>query len=449
MIFDGKQIAEATRGTLAQDGPAGPILTDSRRVTPGSWYVALAGERFDGHDFLAHAAAAGCAGAVVSRRPEGWTRGLVLVPDTLVALQDLGRAVRRGFHGPVVGITGSAGKTSTRVMIVEVLRALGRVHHTEGNLNNHIGLPLTLLATPPDADVMVLEMGMNHRGEIALLQEIGAPNVRVITNVGAAHVEGCGSIEGVALAKQEMFDGARAGDVVCVNDDDPRIRAMPVPSGVRVVRYGRSSSCDVRLTDVAIDPARLQTRLRIETPDGPVLARLDVPGAHLAINAAAAVAVAYVLRVPVETMGPAIARFQPEGMRNRFERIGRFLVMDDAYNANAVSMAAALDTLAALPGPRIAVLGDILELGPEEAAIHRDVLLRATSLPIDRVFVTGPRMAAAASDVPGVRVFSDVDALAATLADELPDATPSVLVKGSRGARMERVTDRLRAPGGK
>src|SRR5262245_28273174 len=142
MIFTGTQIAAATRGQLLADGPAGPVQTDSRRLAAGAWFVALTGEKFDGHAFLAMAAAAGCAGAVVSKVPEGWTKGLVVVPDTLVALQDLGRSVRRGFAGPVVGITGSAGKTSTRVMVVEVLRALGRVHHTEGNLNNHIGLPL-------------------------------------------------------------------------------------------------------------------------------------------------------------------------------------------------------------------------------------------------------------------------------------------------------------------
>ena len=444
MIFDARTIAAATGGTLHQDGGAGPVGTDSRRVAPGSWFVALSGEKFDGHDFLGVAEASGAAGALVSRMPARWSAGLVEVPDTLVALQDLARFVRKGFPGPVVGITGSAGKTSTRVMVVEVMRSLGVIHHTQGNLNNHIGLPLTLCHLPPDADAMVIEMGMNHRGEITLLQDIAAPTVRLITNVGAAHVEGCGSIDGVAAAKQELFDGAHAGDTLCVNLDDPFIAAMPIPEGVRVITWGRHPDAQIRLTDVGVDGARLQTRLRIETPDGTVRATLDVPGEHLALNAAAAVAVAFALRVPVELLGPALARFQPEGMRNRIERIGGVSVLDDAYNANPVSMLAALRTLGALSGRRFAVLGDMLELGSAEASAHIEVLQAARAADLHEVWVTGPRMGLAAASVPGVRCFDDADTLAAALAEAVSEGD-SVLVKGSRGARMERVLERLRA----
>ncbi len=444
MIFSGAQIAAATGGQLVADGAAGPVTTDSRRVPAGSWFVALHGDRFDGHAFLGHAAAAGCAGAVVSVAPEGWERGLVVVPDTLVALQDLGRLVRRQLDVPVVGITGSAGKTSTRVMVADVLSERGRVHHTAGNLNNHIGVPLTLCATPPDAELLVLEMGMNHPGEIALLQEIGAPDIRLITNVGAAHVEGCGSIEGVASAKQELFDGARPGDVLLVNDDDRYIRVMPTPAHARVVRYGRGEHCLIRLTDVSVDPERLQTRLRVDTPDGTVRAVLGTPGVHLAENALAAVAVGFILRIPVERIGAALARFAPEGMRNRVERLGGVLLIDDAYNANPVSVAAALRTLAALPGRRIAVLGDMLELGDSEVQAHREVLALAQALPIARVLVTGTRMAAGARADSGVEVHADVDTLIAALLADLRTGD-TILVKGSRGARMERVLDALRA----
>lgn len=445
MIFDGAAIAAATGGALMHDGPAGPIVTDSRKIEAGAWFVALVGDRFDGHAFLPQAAAAGCAGILASHAPEGWDRGFVRVPDTLVALQDLGRAVRRGFIGPVVGITGSAGKTSTRVMVVEVLRSLGRVHHTVGNLNNHIGVPLTLLAAPDDADAMVLEMGMNHLGEIALLQDIGAPTVRVITNVGAAHVEGCGSLEGVALAKQEIFDGARPGDTCVVNVDDARIAAMPVPDGVRVVRFGACSDAEVRLERVDIDPDALTTRLAIRTPTGRLEVTLDTPGAHLAVNATAAAAVACALGIPDAAIGPALARFQPEGMRNRIERLRGALVMDDAYNANPLSMDAALRALAALPGRRVAALGDMLELGTVEADCHRDVLACALSLPIDAVFVTGPRMSAAAAALGDARVraFDDVASLGEALEPWFAPGR-AVLVKGSRGARMERVLERLR-----
>jgi UDP-N-acetylmuramoyl-tripeptide--D-alanyl-D-alanine ligase len=446
MIFDGVRLAEAARGRLVGDGPAGALGTDSRRVAPGSWFVALSGDRFDGHDFLSHARASGCAGALVSRVPEGWDRGLVVVADTLVGLQNVGRYVREGFLGPVVGITGSAGKTSTRVMVKDVLGAVGNVHFTQGNLNNHIGVPLTLCALPPDADAMVIEMGMNHPGEIRLLQEIARPTIRLITNVGPAHVEGCGSIEGVAAAKQELFDGAQVGDVLCVNLDDPWVAAMPVADGARVVTYGTSANATIRLTDVAVDGERMQTRLRLETPDGSVRATLDVPGAHLAINAAAAAAVAFALRIPIETVGPALCRFAPEGMRNRVERIGGAAVLDDAYNANPTSMIAALRTLAALGGRRVAVLGDMLELGGAEDLGHADVLAAATSLGIEHIWVTGERMARVAPLYASVRVFPDAAALGEALVQELQVGNgDAVLVKGSRGARMERVLERLRA----
>lgn len=443
MIFDAATIAHATRGELVQPGAAGPITTDSRRVPPGAWFVALSGDRFDGHEFLGVVAASGAAGAVVSRAPAGWTRGLVLVPDTLTALQDIASFAREEFHGPVIGITGSAGKTSTRVMVVEVLRALGNVHHTQGNLNNHIGLPLTLCAMPPDADVLVVELGMNHLGEIDRLQAIARPTVRLITNVGAAHVEGCGSLDGVSRAKQELYDGAVGGDILCVNLDDPRISAMPIPEGVRVVTYGTGPEATIRLTDVGIDPERLQTRIRIETPDGTVRATLEVPGMHLAINAAAATAVAWALRVPLDGIGPALSRFQPEGMRNRVEHVGGVAVLDDAYNANPISMLAALTTLASLRGRKFAALGDMLELGGEEAHAHAEVLAAAAAA-ADKVWVTGPRMSDAAQNLPSVRTFVDAEALADALVAALTEGDV-LLVKGSRGARMERVVERLRA----
>ncbi len=473
MMFDSTLIARATRGTAVAAGGPGPLLTDTRRLQRDAWFVALVGDTFDGHAFLAHALAAGCAGAVVSDRskvPEGWKAGLVVVPDTLVALQDLARAARHAISVPVVGVTGSAGKTTTRVMIAEVLRSVPvggdeaprRVHHTQGNLNNHIGLPLTLCATPPDAEFVVLELGMSHLHEIELLAEISMPDVRVITNVGAAHVEGCGSVANVALAKQEIFDGARFGDACVVNDDDPRIAGMPIPFGARKLRFGRGGDCEIRLTDVSVDVDRLQTRVRIETPAGAVRAVLDVPGLHLAECALAAVAVGFALRVPVETMGPALGRFKPEGMRNRIERVHGVVVIDDAYNANPISMAAALRTLAALPNAKVAVLGDMLELGVAEAESHRDVLRLGLSLGLT-LLVTGERMTKAASAIHHrvgkgtLHVYPDIEALGDAICKP-PQRVETIgfmpirrgdalLVKGSRGSRMERVLERWRAAG--
>ncbi len=465
MILRDEDIALGTGGRLQRPGPPGVVTTDSRRLAPGQWFLALSGDRFDGHSFLAHAREAGCAGAIARQVPEGWDRGFVQVEDGLTAVQELAAWVRRGFHGPVVGVTGSAGKTTTRAMIALVL---GQdepggpcVHATHGNLNNHIGLPLSILDAPVDADTWVLEMGMNHLGEIDLLQRIARPTVRLITNVGAAHLEGVGDLDGVARAKGELFAGALPGDICVVNRDDPRISALPLPEGVSVLRFGTarddsSIPLDVRLTDAHIDPASLSTRFRIETPGGGVvLGQVRSPGLHLAHDACAAIAVGVALRVPAERMAARLARYEPVGMRLRVElgpRGERFL--NDAYNANPVSMAASLQTLGSITGlRRLALLGDMLELGSDEARAHDEVLERvlqaqqASELAV--VGLVGPRFAAAVARrgaAPGehLLVEADSEALGQRLAPLLlPDDV--VLLKGSRGIAMERTLHTLRS----
>lgn len=451
-MFRAEELAEATGGELVSTGAAGPLATDSRRLRLGDWFVALVGDRFDGHSYLRHAAAAGCAGIIAQHAPEGWDRGFVRVPDTLAALQDVARYARRGFHGPVVGITGSAGKTTTRAMTALALGALGEVHATVGNLNNHIGVPLTILGAPLSASAWVLEMGMNHLGEIALLQDVGQPTVRLITNVGAAHTEGVGGIAGVARAKQELFDGARPGDTCIINDDDPVIRAMPLPEGVRVVRFGSGEGCDVRLTDVAVDPKTMATRFRVEGALGVGLGRIQSPGVHLAHNAAAAIAVAVALHLPIEAATAALSAYEPVGARQRIERLpSGVTVINDAYNANPLSTAASLKTLAALSARRrVALLGDMLELGGAEAASHQEMLSLARELPLDRVGLAGPRYAAAHRSLGApadVLVAPDADQLGALVAGELAEGDV-VLLKGSRGMTMERILSHLSRVGG-
>jgi UDP-N-acetylmuramoyl-tripeptide--D-alanyl-D-alanine ligase len=357
---------------------------------------------------------------------------------------DLARFVRAHFTGPVVGITGSAGKTTTRALVGLVATGLGKVHQTVGNLNNHVGVPLTILAAPLDADVWVIEMGMNHLGEIAVLQDIAAPTVRLITNVGAAHLEGVGSLEGVAKAKGELFDGARPGDICCVNVDDPRVRALPVPAGVRVLRYGSESDCDVRLSDALVDPHQLVTRFRVESGASVVRGVLPSPGLHLAHDACAAIAAGVALRVPFEGMGKALARYEPVGMRLRIEDgPQRSKVINDAYNANPMSMEASLRMLASLPDKaaggvrRIAVLGDMLELGSEEAAAHRATLELAHSLKLDGIFAAGPRFRPTAEAL-GIVWAPDAPSLGPLVYASLGEGDV-VLVKGSRGMGMERV----------
>ena len=447
MIFTAAALAQATGGELVRSGEAGLIDTDSRRLRRGSWFVALTGARFDGHTYLPHADAAGCAGCIAQRVPEGWSRGFIRVPDTLLALQDIARYARAGFDGPVVGITGSAGKTTTRAMTGLTLSSLGPVHQTAGNLNNHIGLPLTLLAAPADAAAWVIEMGMNHRGEIDLLQDISRPTIRLITNVGAAHTEGVGGIEGVAQAKGELFDGARPGDVCIINHDDPHVRALPLPEGVRIIRFGTTADCDVQLTAAAVDPDTLHTRFRVQTPTGVVLSEIRSPGTHLAMNAAAAIAVGEALRCPTKAMAHAISQYEPVGARQRIVAIdGGPVVLNDAYNANPLSTAASLRTLAAITGRRrVALLGDMLELGDLEASGHAEMLDLAQNLSLDLIGLAGPRYAAAwqAAGAPDT-VLSAPDALslAAQISDQIGPGDV-VLLKGSRGIAMERLLDTL------
>jgi len=447
MILDAQLMAEATSGVLVRDADPGRVCTDTRKLAPGDWFLTLKGERFDAHDFLPQAHAAGIAGTIASHVPQGWDRGFIEVPDGLKALQDIARRIRRDYRGPVVGITGSTGKTTTRVMIGLALEPLGVIHQTTGNLNNHIGVPLTILDAPVGADAWVLEMGMNHLGEIDLLAEIGQPTVRIITNVGAAHLEGVGSIERVAQAKGELFDGARPGDILCINADDPHICSLPTPEGVRLIRYGLSMDSDVRLTDAAIDPTTLETRFRIETPTGRVLGTLPSPGLHLAHNAAAAVAVARALRVPTERLGALLGRYAPVGMRLRVEDgPGHIRVINDAYNANPMSMAASLKTLCSVPrtegARRIALLGDMLELGPDEVAAHREIIELAQGLDLDVLGLAGPRFAAAAGSSSPHLLADDAIGLARLLKNQLRPGDV-VLLKGSRGLAMEGVLSAL------
>jgi len=437
--FDGAQIAAATGGVCHTAGPAGAIVTDTRKIQPGDWFLALVGDRFDGHDFLDVAAAAGAAGCVVEREPgPAWTAGIVQVLDTTRALQDLGRSVRAGFVGPVVALTGSSGKTTTRALIALAVAPLGVVHQTSGNLNNHFGVPMTLLATPPDADVLVIEMGTSSPGEIAVLADIAVPDVRLIVNVGPAHLEELGGLPGVAREKGALFDSARAGDVCCVLVDDPYIAKMALPEGVRVVTWGVGDA-DVRLLSAEVQAAQLATAARFGTPEGEVDVTIPAPGRHVALDAAGAIAVAVSLGVDPIAAARSLAGYAPVGMRmNPVRLLSGALVLNDAYNANPQSMIASLDVLASLPGRRVAVLGDMLELGEDAARWHTEVVAHAVGLGLERVLLFGGLMRAAAA---GSAVWFDGPEAVAQLlqAEEWLGVDDVVLLKGSRGAAVERV----------
>jgi UDP-N-acetylmuramoyl-tripeptide--D-alanyl-D-alanine ligase len=450
MILSTRDMAVATGGDLLQDAPAGPIHTDTRTLTEGAWFLALRGENFDGHAFLDTAAAAGCAGVVVDTPPAHWERGVLVVQDTLRALQDCAAAVRDTVDGPVIAVTGSAGKTTTRAMIESVLQSVGPVHATAGNFNNHVGLPLTLLAMPTDARVLVLEMGMSAPGEIQRLQEIARPNVRLITNVSLAHTEGLGDLAGVAACKQELFDGASPLDLLVVNADDPWVSAMPRPKETRLLLYGSSQGCDARLLDAYVDPQSFATRATFELPSQVIEVELAAPGRHVALDACAAAGVAHALGVDPLSIVRGLASWAPVGMRMQVERLADgVVVLNDAYNANPASTAAALQALSASGGSRhIALLGDMLELGSAESKAHEDVIRQASALGLALLGLVGPRYGdhvglARELHGPEVLVAEDSASLGELLKGRLQSGDV-VLLKGSRGMRMERVLDRLR-----
>lgn len=444
MKFSFEDIRTATNGQVIGASGLGQICTDTRTIQTGDWFLALVGERFDGHRFLLQAQENGAGGCIISEAPpKEWTGGCVRVADTTEALQDLGRYSRSLLQGPVVGLTGTTGKTTTRAMIACALSAEFRVHQTVGNLNNHLGVPMTLAATPVDAEAIVVEMGTSSPGEIGFLADLARPNVRIVLNVGAGHLEELGGLEGVAWEKGALIRSAVPGDLICVNLDDERVSGMVVPEGTRCVTWGSHSDADIRVHGVAVDGETLHTRAIYETPKGALRVCFNGPGEHLAHNGACALAVAYGLGLSLDKAASALCAYQPVGMRQRIEWIGkRVRVINDAYNANPVSMNTALETLAGLNGRRIAVLGDMLELGSDAVAYHRDVLIHATKLGLDQVVLMGRLFREANEDCQRVRWFSDTQNAVSFLRSYLRSGD-QVLFKGSRGSRVERILQSL------
>jgi UDP-N-acetylmuramoyl-tripeptide--D-alanyl-D-alanine ligase len=463
VIFTAHEFAAATGGELVREGTPGSVCTDTRVVRSGQWFLALTGERFDGDAFAADALAAGCAGLVSSRPPpENWTAGYVRVENTLAALQALASDVRRRFEGPVVGITGSVGKTTVRDLCALALDE-DQTHKTKGNLNNHVGLPLTILRTPPHARAWVLEMGMSAPGEIAALVAIARPNVRVVTNVAPAHLAGVGDVDGVARAKAEMFASAVDGDVCVLNADDARVMKMRLHRGSRSVSFGKlGSGADVEFLATGKDEEPVDRNaifplnaFRIRNKEETISVSLSEPGAHLAACAACAVAVAVSIGVPLVDAGKRISAFtSPEG-RMRVTRgvASEITVLDDAYNASPKSVSNAFETLrvARDRGHRtVVLLGDMLELGSASHDLHVDALTQCLDFGFDVIGVAGAAFASAAnrvaanrSDALRVVVAEDAEALWQKTRDSASIKGSVVLVKGSRGVGMERIARRL------
>ena len=442
----------ATACAARVSGPArefSSVSTDTRSLKPGALYVALRGENFDGHRFVERAIKVGAVGILASEPVDtGAEITLMQVADTLVALQQMAHASRLAFDGPVVAVTGSNGKTTTKEMIASVLRAHyggGAVLATVGNLNNHIGVPLTLLARKPSHRVAVIEMGMNHFGEIALLTRLTEPTIAVITNAAPAHLEGVGTLAGVAEAKGEVFAGLRAGGVAVLNADDYYLPYWQVLNRERAtITFGRTANANARGKSSAAPRSMLLHAVASSRTVGTMEIELPVEGEHNVSNALAAAAVGRALGVADEVIARGLADTVNVGGRLQSRAfINGTTLIDDSYNANPASMRAAAQVLIGHATPRYVVLGDMGELGASSDEMHESLAVDISKLPLDGVFTLGPRMKRVAH-VFGSRgqAFDDVDPLSETLYQRLtPGAT--LLVKGSRSMAMERVIKKL------
>jgi UDP-N-acetylmuramoyl-tripeptide--D-alanyl-D-alanine ligase len=464
--FELAEVLAATGGELVALGthtrfPG--VTTDSRRLRPGELFVAIRGETHDGHDFLAEAAARGAGGLVIERShaERSLACGVITVRDTLAALGDLAAFHRRRHRPRVIAVTGSNGKTTTKEMLAAILeRALGRgeVLRTLGTQNNLVGLPLTLLRLAAE-NAAILELGMNGPGEIWRLAEIAEPDVGVITCVAPAHLEGLGSIHGVAEAKAELYRRLRPSATAVVNADDPLVTASAQAFPGRKIAFGAAGegtpipAVGARaIRDHGLDGTEFQ--LVVERQEVPV--RLAVPGRHNVSNALAAAAAAHALGVDIKTLQAGLEAFQPPGMRMEVTQLPTGVtVLNDAYNANPASMAAALRTLAASRGRRrVAALGEMRELGAEAARAHRELGAAAAATRLDALFLLGAHADEARAGAEAAGMSAECIVVAAShpeLASRLRAycrAGDLLLLKGSRGAAMEEVLRLLQAEGG-
>jgi UDP-N-acetylmuramoyl-tripeptide--D-alanyl-D-alanine ligase len=459
LMLTAAMIATATGGTIAAGQPDTAIngfSIDSRTLKAGDLFFAIVAAR-DGHEFVEEALAKGAAGAVVHSIEGPVLRQvkravIIQVPDTTTALQDLGRFVRRESGARVIAITGSAGKTTTKETIAEFLAGTNRVSKNKGNLNNHLGLPLSLLELRHGADLAVVELGMNHAGEIRLLVSISEPNVRVWTNVGDAHLGHFESREAIADAKAEILEGAGPDDVLICNADDPLIMARAGGFRGRRITFGLTPGADIRgegVEDLGLDG----TRLAIHTPRGVMKVHTPLLGRGNVSNLLAAVAAAVHFDVPLEEIAERAARLRPAAHRGEIVRLpGGVTVIDDSYNSSPIALQRALEVLAheTRASRKAAVLGEMLELGEHSLALHRACGQAAAAAGLDRLIAIGGDAAQALAEA-AVQAGMPDDAVTWTAssgagADVVVPwlaAGDLILVKGSRGIGTDAVVKRI------
>ncbi|WP_333817281.1 UDP-N-acetylmuramoyl-tripeptide--D-alanyl-D-alanine ligase [Tabrizicola sp.] len=468
MLWSSSDAAQATGGRVTKPWQASGVSIDTRILAKGDLFVALKDAR-DGHDFVAQALEKGAAAALVSRVPEGVAEDapLLIVPDVLKALEALGAAARARTKAKVVGVTGSVGKTSTKEMLRAILSGQGSTHAAEASYNNHWGVPLTLARMPVDTDFAVIEIGMNHPGEIAPLARLARLDVAMITIVAPAHLEAFASIEGIAQEKAAIFDGLVAGGTAVFNADmatTPILRAKAAEVGAVAVGFGTGEGADWRLVEARIGDEA--TVCRATRRGEPLLYKVSSPGRHFALNALGALAVAEALGADPMIAAHDLGRWLPPAGRGQRERITLDIVeetyfdlIDDAFNANPASLAASLDVLiAAKPvdgigrvggGRRIAILGDMLELGPTEIELHAAVARHPGLSAVHVIHCVGPRMKALYAALPRAQRGEWVETAQELVprVRSLVDAGDILLVKGSKGVKVSLIVDVLRKMG--
>lgn len=412
------------------------ITIDSRNCPMGSIFFALKGERFDGNRYAGQALAAGCAYAVIDNPEYEEGERTILVDNVLKTLQQLAHHHRKILGIPVIGITGTNGKTTTKELLAAVLSTKFNTLYTEGNLNNQIGVPLTLLRLNHDHEMAVIEMGASHPGDIKELVDIVHPNYGIITNVGRAHLEGFGSFDGVIRTKGELYDYLRhAKGKIFINRENPYLQ--PIAKGIEQITYGYDDQAFASGQVVSSAPFLVfnwKQQGKIHTVETHLI------GAYNLDNVLAAVAVGRYFKIPAERISRAIAAYEPTNHRSQLMRTEANVLIIDAYNANPSSMKVALDNFIALPeGPKAVILGDMKELGPDSEALHREVARQIRTAGFDRVFLCGEEFARAGEPFD---TFPSTEALMEELRQR-PLRGYHVLIKGSHGMGLERIVELL------
>ncbi|MEM7358576.1 MAG: UDP-N-acetylmuramoyl-tripeptide--D-alanyl-D-alanine ligase [Pseudomonadota bacterium] len=443
------QIATAVSGQMHGDEVMlSGVSIDSRQSCENSLFVALDGERFDAHEFISQAEQNGAA-AVLIEKPVATTLPTVQVADTFVALKQVASWWRAQFVLPVIGVTGSVGKTSVKEMLGAIFSEIGKGLVTHGNLNNEIGVPLTLMRLVEDDLFAIIEMGMNHAGEISRLTQIARPTVALINNAAAAHLEGLGTVAAVAAAKGEIFEGLSEDGVAVINNDDDYAEFWhQLAAPHKVVTFGLKNADVTADYQLHTDHVDLTVHVNGAASSESLKISLNLVGRHNVMNALAAIAVAYAANIPLEAVANGLANYKPISGRLNITRIGDLTVIDDTYNANPASMRAAIDVLAQFTDTTL-ILGDMGELGDAADQEHLQLGAVAQDRGIDRVFACGEYAAKSIKNFSGTAIsFTDQARLLNYLADH-PVSSGTVLVKGSRSAKMENVVELIKTKYGK